>query len=1427
MAGFTELLSEFRANAQTERGKGTDFESATRTLISFDPEFKAKYRSVMTFVQFAKQNRLDGRDRGIDLIALDHSGYPTAIQCKFYDPSTRLQKSDIDSFLAESGKSLYAARILVTTAPLSESAERAVENQPNFSIITTEVFASSSIDWAAFMRGESQPAADKKSLRPHQQSAVEKVLAGLSASDRGKMIMACGTGKTFTALKIAEAMAAESGTVLFLVPSLSLLQQSLIEWTHNSSRELVAFSVCSDSAIGHVKDDSSITDRHLLHCPATTDAETLSRAIHGLPDDGRLRVIFSTYHSIEVVSEAQKQLGSKLDFDLIICDEAHRTTGATYAKLHEDESAFTRVHQDEFIRGRKRLYMTATPRIYSDNDKSRAEDQELILCSMDDEALYGKAFYTLPFSRAVKDGLLVDYKVLILQISQSEINIPLQSLAKESADFFKVQDAARIIGCWKGLSKYQQQGTLDQESPMRRAVAFCQVIDKEYRGNKHKVSSKLVADIFAKVVHAYKDYMRSPESGFDDGEADLLLDCAADHIDGRMDANQKLEKLRWLKSEPPPNSCHILSNVRCLTEGVDVPALDAILFMTPRQSEMDVVQAVGRVMRNSPGKKLGYVILPVVIDEQTDAEAALNSNEAYRVVWRVLNALRAHDDRFDGMINRINLGEYDYDRMEIITTGILPKKQISEDTGLSKSKGEAPGSDGSGTSLTVMGDPDPLHSDDDAQLSLGITPEITAIEKAIYAKIVKKVGTRGYWKQWSAEIGKISGTLVGRITAIIHNPANHDERAAFQALLNHLQGEINPSVTETETIEMLAQHIVTKPVFDALFKDYQFAQHNPVSMVMQRVLDQLLAHQLESETDNQKQMYEWIRSRVDATKTDAARQTIVKDLYGSFFKAAFPKLADRLGIVYTPIEIIDFILHSVAEVVQSEFGLSLGSKGVHIIDPFTGTGQFITRLIQGGFINDADLAYKFKHEIHANEILLLPYYLAAINIESAYHARMGGNYQPFEGICLTDSFQLTEPRNGFFDHPINGPRLEKQLAAEFKVIIGNPPYSALQKSENDNAKNIDYHHLDDNIKKTFVANSQAQLKGKLYDSYIRAIRWAADRISNAGGVIGFITGSAWIERGFADGMRKCLKEEMASLHIFHLRDDLRKNMMSKSKAGEGENIFNIMTGVAISILVKNPMAQNQGQIYFHDIGDNLTKLEKVKRVIDYRSIAGITAAAGWTMIQPDQHNDWLSQRLSGFDQFVKIGDKDDESQTVIFENYSMGVVTARDAWCYNYSNVKLSSNIKKMIDFYNAEVNRYRTAKKSNPSINIDDFVNDDSTKISWTRALKKDLSRDKPLSIRDGQWMNSSYRPFTRNWFHYSRRLNECVYQMPEIFPNDSVENLVISVAAVGNRSGFSVLMTNRIADLHFNGDTQCFPLYLFEPLTEDSVQGDLGLVS
>lgn len=1408
MSVLDSLLDTYRTATATQRDKGTAFEKLISAWLVKDPVQSRRLASVEPWAEWARRHGRDRTDLGIDLVGTLSGGGYCAIQCKFYRANHSIQKQDIDSFLSASATGDFAERMLVETTeePWSPNAEAMVRNQTiPAAIIGLQYLRESLVDWSEFAATGDIARPDPKTLRPDQSEALEAVCAGLAAADRGKLIMACGTGKTLTSLRIAEELAGEGGQVLLLMPSLALMAQTVPEWCADALLPIAAFAVCSDSQVGKRRRSQSdaaeieVTD---LAFPATTKADRLADAL-AASDGSAMRVIFATYQSISTIEEAQAEYGLP-EFDLIVCDEAHRTTGVTFAG--EDQSNFVKVHDNSVIRGRNRLYMTATPRIYGENARSKARDAEAVLASMDDPDLYGDVLFHHGFARAVESGILTDYRVIVLAMDEGAVSAAVQKRLADENSELALDDATKIAGCWKALSKSGLQGlAADDIHPMNRALAFCTNIQ----------SSKQVRDEFSAVIGEYRE--NDPETAPPES-----FECRIRHVDGTYKARARKKQLEWLKEDAGPNTCRILSNARCLTEGVDVPALDAIVFLHPRKSQIDVVQAVGRVMRKSEGKRTGYVVLPVGVPAGVDADVALNDNKKYRVVWQILNALRAHDERLDTVINQGGLGQDVSNRITIMDgrsingTGelstvtaevdYLPRRS-SRGLGIGES-GDGRRGDGEGDS-SVRDEPLP------AQLV------IDEFSHAIMAKIVEKCGTRDYWEYWAGDVAGIAERHITRIRSLVEQEGS-DAQAFFQDFLKEVRDDLNDSVSDADAIEMLAQHLITRPVFDAVFENHPFVERNPVSQAMSEVLSVIDEAQVGREAKALEGFYASVRTRASGITDPQARQALIVELYDKFFRNAFPLTTQKLGIVYTPVEIVDFILHSVNDVLEDEFGQTLGSEGVHILDPFVGTGTFITRLLQSGLIAPEELERKYRREIHCNELVLLAYYIAAINIETVFHAITSrDDYLPFEGICLTDSFALHEGDDELsFYMKDNTDRRERQKATDIRVIVGNPPYSAGQRSQNDNAKNIAYAGLDERIRGTYAERSETANLQNLYDSYVRAVRWGTDRLGKAG-IMAYVSGSAWVERAFADGMRKCLADDFASIRVFHLRGDVRKSMLSGGRAGEGENVFGqgSMTGAAISVFVKNPQAKEQGRILFHDIGDDLNRKQKLGVISRFTSVGGMGEADKWTTIVPDQHGDWLDQRDPSFNNFPAIGDKRDKTGRVVFGNYSLGVATGSDAWCINPSQATLADSIRSTIDFFNQELSRWRKHKSTSDIgkgtlPEIDRFVNNDAEKISWTGDLKQDIHRGLRLDITDGIFVSCMYRPFTKHHQFFSSRLNQRVYQMPRIFPDSESRNRVIAITGKGERSGFSVLMMDALPNLHTVDSGQCFPLWLYEPV-------------
>lgn len=1390
------LLNEYRARATSEREKGTLFEELTRQFLLHDARFAHQFKEVYLWGEWPERRT---GDTGIDLVAIPNQqdAGPVAIQCKFYAPGHKVSKADIDTFLSASGKEPFARRIVVDTSGTNwgTNAQDAIEGQQiPVSRITLADLRDSDVDWRTYSLGSTQApkTRERKVPRDHQVRARSAVMEGFTKHDRGTMVMACGTGKTFTALTIArEFMEKEGGTsrILFTVPSLALLKQTLDDWAAEADGAFTAWAVCSDTKVSSATRSDTVADSPVdLPIPATTDAQRLAHSLCANNATEGLQVVFATYQSIDVIHDAQEIAGDEWrDFDLVICDEAHRTTGTTLTG--EDESAFMKIHSNEFIRRSKTLYMTATPRIFAENAKNKASENDAILTSMDDQDTYGPVFFRLRFGQAVKEGLLSDYKVIILTVSEDEVSKQYQAMAEMGGEL-NLDTAAKLTGCWNALAKRKH---LDSDtdygedlSPMRRAVAFCRDIK----------ASKQVAAQFPDLV----DGLSNLEN--DDTTDNLRVECS--HVDGTMNAAVRSREMEWLKETAGTDEepiCRILTNARCLSEGVDVPTLDAVLFLAPRKSQVDVIQAVGRVMRRAEGKNFGYIILPVAVPVGMAPERALDKNKPFQVVWQVLKALRAHDERLDAAINSMELNGQGPEN--IIIEHVSLEKMKKQDDPLS---GSAPYGDEAGPGSSGAG-ADALTQEIQGQLTL--LP--SAWKETVFGRIVKKVGSSLYWDDWSKDIATIAGRYIRLIEQLLEDPERQD---AFQDFVDALRETLNPSVDNESAVEMLAQHILTAPLFDAMFPDHSFSKQNPVSRAMNTILEMLTDHSMiENERRDLDSFYRAMVERIEAVHTLAGKQEIMRTLYDRFFSQAFPRMSERLGIVFTPVEVVDFIIRSADDAMRTAFGQNLGDPGVAIIEPFAGTGTFVARLLQLGVIPPVALEHKYKNDIFANEFVLLSYYIASINIEQVYHqvrAEQGVDegYVEFPGMTLTDTFQLHEGdgtiTEDFEGLAANNERAKAEKDSAITVIVMNPPYSSGQNSANDNNQNMKYPRLAERIASTYTKRSSRTNKNSLYDSYVGALRWASDRIGKRG-VIAFVSNSSFIDGNSADGVRLSLADEFSQIFIYNLRGGIRAKRGDASKR-EGGNVFDIQTGVAITVLVKDPAHSGTAEIFYAEAENYATRQEKLDQIAAYGSIEGISGVDAFRPVTPNQHGDWISSRDERFATFQEIGNKSlkgKESTPAIFRQYSSGLQTNRDAWCYNFSHTAVTQNIERMIFSYNNQL-----------ATGIQIY---DERQIKWSSSLEASFKRGVTSEFCPAKVQDAMYRPFSRSSVYFDALLNHRTYQLPRLFPSPKHTNIALGPSGERRRD-FSVGITTQLPDLEMVSKAQWFPLYTWEPLSPTS---------
>ena len=1416
---FSEVLNKFRMESFTQKDKGTKFERLMRSWLLSDPRY-SNLTEVWMWEDFPSKKDFGGKDTGIDLVARTDTGEYWAIQCKCYKEDAVIDKAAVDSFLATSSRTFldvdslqttsFARRVWIsTTNHWGSNAEEAIQNQnPPLNRVGLVDLQISPVDWKLLLDGLKGKNAmlPGKQPREHQLRAMSAAHEYFETHDRGKLIMACGTGKTYTALKIAEDMLPGKGLVLCLVPSISLLGQTLNAWCADATKPLKGICICSDAkASRKIKRDFDDTqDSSLdLAVPATTNPKSIARQLKQYRSHDGLTVVFSTYQSIGAIKAAQDETlketgGSYGTFDLIVCDEAHRTTGVRLSD--RDESNFTKIHDASYIKGYKRLYMTATPRLYNSSAKIKASEKDAIMCSMDDEKLYGQEFFRVNFSYAVEHGLLTDYKVLVLTVNEEDLpGDILKDIKDPNNTELNFDDTSKLIGVINGLSKIirgDNRVTWDNDPcVMHRAIAFCSSI-----GNAASPGTSVnTSQVLPRICEKYRDTL-------DIEERDHVVEVSARHIDGSMNSQTRNEQLAWLAEDNiGENECRVLTNVRCLSEGIDVPALDAVLFLSSRNSQVDVVQSVGRVMRNfrkgQPSeKKYGYIIIPIVVPSDVKPEDALDNNVYFSTVWDILNALRSHDDHFNAEVQKIALNKNKTSKVIVGGPGI------------------------GHNAMTDGQDSQDAQQIENAEVSRQLELRFGEMQLGIYAKLVEKCGDRLYWENWSKKVGLIARKFIERISKLVKNlPTLKSE---FNIFVKGLQENLNPSVDEGQAIEMLAQHLISQPVFDALFQDYNFVNNNAVSRSMHRMIEQLEeVGGFQKDTAELEQFYDSVRVNVGNIDNLEGKQTVIRTLYEKFFKLAFPKLSEQLGIVYTPIECVDFIIHSVNDILKREFNSSLSDENVHIIDPFTGTGTFITRLLQSGLIKPEDMERKYLSEIHCNEIVLLAYYIADVNIEAVYHDLMTpDHYVNYDGICLTDTFQLAESTQPSFSQEFfreNSEGVLRQKRAPIRVIIGNPPYSVGQKSANDNAANLSYPVLDARIAETYAALANTSSVNRVYDSYIKAFRWASDRIAanSDGGIVGFITNSGWLDKIAFEGFRASLESEFSDIYVLDLKGAIRGKSGEAAKR-EGQNVFDILTGVAITILVKNPNKKTEkASIHYYNIGDYLTRKDKIGLITKYKSIS--SKAINWNNIVPTEQHDWLNQRDENFATLIPIAPekKFDLKSESFFSLNSLGVNTNRDVWVYGFNKNSVFEKSENFIKYYSFLLSSLQ--KNELPPANSEEYnsIVNNPTRIAWSSSLKSAFDSGKKIEFESGNARVTSYRPYVKEYLYFGDKVIHRRGQWSNIYPTADTKNVVICVSGLSSRlDQTSVFISDNFVDLNcLDSGTQCFPLYWYE---ENKVQ-------
>ncbi|GAA7377805.1 hypothetical protein MM0344_06670 [Helicobacter pylori] len=1112
----TYKLIKEKLQAIPSNQKGSLFEKISKRFL-IEHDSANEYESIDLWNDWPLNNN-EG-DRGIDMVVTTTSKEYIAVQCKYHQNNISL--NDIATFLTQLqsgiGEVRFKKGIIISTSNLSSNALNAIEQIRSTGMgidideITEEDFIYSQIDWEKLDTTQSElPLCDKKKPRSHQTEAIKATKEYFSnpKNTRGKLIMACGTGKTYTSLKIMEAL--DPKITLFLAPSIALLSQTFREYAQEKSEPFYASIVCSDDKVGKGKKNKSDDDTDDINFselplkPSTRLEDILSVHKKAQKENKRF-IIFSTYQSALRIQEAQRMgLG---EIDLIICDEAHRTVGAMYSSNErDDKNAFTLCHSDENIKAKKRLYMTATPKVYSESSKAKAKESDNVIYSMDDEEIFGEEIYTLNFERAIALDLLSDYKVIILAVRKENLSGVTNSVNKKISQLeakgtkldkklINNEFVCKIIGTHKGLAK-QDIIALDDENkedhnlqnktdtaPSQRAINFCKSID----------TSKRIKDSFETIMECYDEELKK--------KSFKNLQISIDHIDGTMNCKVRLEKLEEL-NQFRPNTCKVLSNARCLSEGVDVPALDSIVFFDGKSAMVDIIQAVGRVMRKAKRKQRGYIILPIALEEseiQNLDEAVNNTN--FKNIWKVLKALRSHDP-------------------SLVDEAVFREK------------------------IKVFGSDDEKKQNDEKTLFDAIL--LQDLADAVYNVMPTKLGDRNYWENFTKKTGNIARTLNNRLKMIFDkNPE------FFHDFLDSLRGNIHQNIKEDEALDMITSHIITKPIFDAVFGDNI---QNPIAKALDKMVQKLSALGLEGETKDLKNLYESVKTEALRAKSQKSQQELIKNLYNTFFKEAFKKQSEKLGIVYTPIEVVDFILRATNGILKKHFNTDFNDKNITIFDPFTGTGSFIARLLskETNLISDEALKEKFSNHCFAFDIVLLSYYIALINITQAAQNREP-SLKNFKNIALTDSLDIYEEKNDkgvfpFFEDLKENKEIKSTMEQQnIRVIIGNPPYSAGAKSENDNNQNLLHPELEKKVYEKYGKNSSSKASwNTTRDTLIQSIYMASELLKDKG-VLGFVVNGSFIDSKSADGFRKCVAKDFSHLYVLNLRGNARTSGEERKK----------------------------------------------------------------------------------------------------------------------------------------------------------------------------------------------------------------------------------------------------------------------------------------
>ena len=1397
---FYLALETLRSEAGGPADTGRRFERLMRRAFETHHEYgPERFESVWLWSDWPDRKALGyGIDIGVDLVAKQTPAYGNglcAIQCKNFAADRKVPTSEINSFLATSGSEDFSSRILVVTSDLEKAGWTKVKkSSPRCEVIGPAVLDSWDAPWQEFLDRPDEFTFDRSKRhqpRSDQRDALDAVAKGYQQGSRGRLVMPCGTGKSLVAMWAAEENVGAGGTVLYLVPSIALMGQTMREWACNRSTGHIYVGVCSDKTTGHsTSDTDTARDLAELSMPVTTDRAGIAQALTQ-PAGKKMRVVFSTYQSLPVLASALPQ---DFAFDLVVCDEAHRTTGVD-RPTDDEVSAFRLIHDDKAVPAQFRLFMTATQRIYTAAAKVRAATKDNDIYSMDDEDTYGPLLYEMSFKDAVDAGLLSDYEVLVVATSQSRLTTGMSDLVaavnKEGGKRQTVskEDAIKLLGCWDALADPNTTGVAEDRPTGRLASGSS-------RGHLNTAIAFTNTVSLSKAIAGPSDESPGLWQGVaaeasTETDTTALLDMAVEHVDGSTPAITRATRLDRLRDDPQQGTCRVISNARVLTEGVDVPALDAVVFLQPRKSKIDIVQAVGRVMRTYPGKQTGYIVIPVVVPEGkgvTDTEV-LNSSD-FGTVWDVVRALRSHDERMDMWVNHIDAA-----------------------------------SNSAPVRLITRGTDQPLDDEDVEQLRF-------VLDERVASKMVERCGDRKMWPSWGARAAGVCREVRKKVDAQL---AAAGTTEAFEEFVDALRSAVGDHLTEDQAAEMVAQHVVTIPIFDCLFADSQFANANPISVAINNLLSsfapaagtaasttgtgaELAMELFEEELRPLTRAYRTMRTVFEGALTPAAKVDVLREVYDGFFQAAMKDEVKRLGVVYTPVEIVDFIIRSADAVCRKEFGVGITSENVNILDPFTGTGTFIYRLLTAQDTNGnhiirvGDLRRKYYSELYANELVLLAYYIAAIKIEAGMAERGGfppGVFEPFPGITFGDTFLATGGGGQLPGMADNTARQSRQGGVPITVIAANPPWSAGQKSSGDDNPNISYPHVEQRVRDTY-GKRQREVTGRgaghaSGNLYVESFRWASDRLDiphsdrPRRGVIAMVHPNSLSNASSLIGVRAALRDEFSDIYVVNLLGDAMKSRGEYRR--EGDKLFGqgSRNGVQITVAVRNPDKDlsQPAALHYATVPEYSSRDEKFA----WLAQLGDVTSEQLELVPLNDNHDWINLTDGSFDALLPVcavGRSTHGRETAVMD-HALGAITNCDTYVYSFGYDDLVFKINNLIDAYDSALAQVLSATDESREATIEQLTENTPKSlraIKWTHTLKKSLKNGEVIEFDESRIREVQYRPFTKLWLYEDHRILSQAKATSDRFPRPD------SAATPGGGGGNLRRVTQQPSSLRHDRD-------------------------